>query len=173
MSDINTKIYSSRQEKRVADYLGWKVVSGSGARNCFPGDVQADEWLGECKTHTTPGHKLSFSYSVWKKISDEARSRFSSPAYFVDDGSQLLSSTWVMFAERSSLIPVHKCPHDPVTNKTFSIDGLVLRVMYDKFRIAAPSTEGDAPAVIHLQFCGEDVCIAPIETFRRCCVVGE
>ncbi len=173
MSDINTKVYSSRQEKRVAEYLGWKVVSGSGACNCFPGDVRADEWLGECKTHTTPGHKLSFSHSVWRKISDEARSRFSSPAYFVDDGSQLLSSTWVMFTERSSLIPIYKCHLDPVKTKTFSIDGLRLRVMYDKFRIAMPPMAEGSPVAIHFVFCGEDICIAPIETFRRCCVVGE
>ena len=48
-----TKFYSERQEKYIANQLGWDVVTGSGARDCHPGDVKSDAYLGECKTHTT------------------------------------------------------------------------------------------------------------------------
>lgn len=91
-----TKHFSAIQEKLVADYLGWKVVSGSGARAGFPGDVYSDMWLGECKTHTKPGQKIRFNLKVWDKISDEAQAKFKFPVLFVDDGSQKLDMTWCM-----------------------------------------------------------------------------
>lgn len=93
----SSKDFSSKQEKKIASYLGWDVVTGSGARNLHPGDIQSDEWLGECKTHVTPGHKIVFYSSVWKKIVDEAVSKYRFPALFVDDGSQKLDNTWVLF----------------------------------------------------------------------------
>lgn len=92
-----TKHFSSKQENLIADLLGWKVVTGSGARSLHPGDIQSDEWLGECKTHETPSHKIVFYSSVWKKISDEAISKYRFPALFVDDGSQTVRHTWVMY----------------------------------------------------------------------------
>ena len=36
---MNNKYYSDRQEKMIADYLGWKQVVGSGSRPFTPGDV--------------------------------------------------------------------------------------------------------------------------------------
>lgn len=93
----STKYYSSKQENMIANFLGWSVVPGSGARSLYPGDIQSDEWLGECKTHENPGHKITFYHSVWKKLSDEAISKFKFPALFVDDGSQSIFDTWVMF----------------------------------------------------------------------------
>lgn len=99
-SHTNKKIFSSKQENLVASTLGWSVVPGSGARSLHPGDIQSDEWIGECKTHETPGHRIVFNYTVWKKISDEAASRFKFPVLFVDDGSQRLSDTWCMFNQR-------------------------------------------------------------------------
>ena len=92
------KYYSSKQENMIANKLGWRVVTGSGARSTHPGDVESDEWLGECKTHESLGHKIVFYQSVWKKISDEASSKYKFPALFVDDGSQISSNTWVMFS---------------------------------------------------------------------------
>lgn len=34
-----TKDYSSKQESMVAEYLGWKTVVGSGARDFHYGDI--------------------------------------------------------------------------------------------------------------------------------------
>ena len=96
MGDRSTKYYSSRQEKSISSKLGWRVVVGSGARDCHPGDIRSSEWLGECKTHTAPGTKIQFLESVWKKIEDEATSQFLYPVLFVDDGSQRLDRTYCM-----------------------------------------------------------------------------
>ena len=87
---------SNKQEMLVANYLGFKQVSGSGARNFHPGDVVGDEWLCECKTHVTPGHQLVFSFSVWDKIEIEASSQFKHPVLITDDGSQDLNKTFCM-----------------------------------------------------------------------------
>lgn len=91
------KHYSSKQEKTIANALGWKVVSGSGSRSGHPGDVVSEEWLGECKTHVSPGHKIQFYQSVWNKLSDEAFAMHKFPVLFVDDGSQNLKNTWCLF----------------------------------------------------------------------------
>lgn len=92
-----TKYFSSRQESRVAAAMGWEVVSGSGARDFDPGDVIGDQWMAECKTHVTAGQKIKFMLSVWKKIKEEASSRFRYPVLIVDDGTQNLNRTWVMY----------------------------------------------------------------------------
>ena len=94
----STKYYSSKQENAIADYLGWRVVSGSGARDCHPGDIVSDSWLGECKTHTSSGRQISFNKFVWHKICEEAQSKFKFPVLFVDDGSQSISKTWCLFS---------------------------------------------------------------------------
>lgn len=93
---MSTKDFSSKQEKKLANCLGWSVVSGSGAAACHPGDIESDSWLGECKTHVTPGHSISFSKSVWEKIKNEAFSKCKAPVLFVDDGSQEPCNTWCM-----------------------------------------------------------------------------
>lgn len=93
-----TKYYSNKQENTIASYLGWSVVTGSGSRSTLPGDIQSDEWLGECKTHETAGHKIIFYHSVWNKLQDEAISKYKFPALFVDDGSQKVENTWVMYS---------------------------------------------------------------------------
>lgn len=92
-----TKDFSSKQEKMIADFLGWKVVTGSGARAGHPGDIIGDDWLGECKTHVTPNHPIFFSSVVWSKIQVEAIAQHRSPVLFTDDGSQLISNTWCIF----------------------------------------------------------------------------
>ena len=58
----------------VANLLGWKQVSGSGSRPFHVGDVVSEEWLGECKTHTTITDKITFKSSVWNKIRIESKS---------------------------------------------------------------------------------------------------
>lgn len=91
---MSTKDFSSKQEKMIADYLGWRVVTGSGAARCHPGDIIGDEWLGECKTHQKPNQSIVFSKPVWDKIVEEATKEHRSPVLFTDDGSQKLNKTW-------------------------------------------------------------------------------
>ena len=91
-----TKDFSSVQEKKVADALGWEVVTGSGARPVTPGDVKSDSWLGECKTHEEKGQKIFFDLAVWQKIQKEADATHRSPVLIADDGSQDLNNTWVV-----------------------------------------------------------------------------
>ena len=92
-----TKYYSSKQEKQIAAALNWNLVSGSGNRIGHPGDVKGIRWLCECKTHTTVSDKIQFSNAAWKKLQTEAMSSFRVPAMFVDNGSQDLKHTWVIF----------------------------------------------------------------------------
>ena len=103
---VNNKVFSSKQEHLIPDYLSWKVVSGSGARHTLPGDVCSDEWLGECKTHTTPCHTIIFQLSHWKKIEAEATAKFLQPALFVDSGRQTVEDTWVLFKNTFDAITV-------------------------------------------------------------------
>lgn len=92
-----TRYFSDRQEKRIANALGWDVVSGSGNQDFHPGDLIGPNWLGECKTHVTSGQKIKFDLKVWQKICAEAESKFRYPALIVDDGTQVNSHAWVMF----------------------------------------------------------------------------
>lgn len=102
---MSKKEASMKQEKLISSMLGWDVVKGSGARHLHPGDVYSNEWLGECKTHVQPGKMITFSYSVWNKIVDEATSLRRYPVLFVDDGSQTISKTWCM----CNILPPESC----------------------------------------------------------------
>lgn len=104
MTTHPTKYYSNIQENRIASALGWDVVTGSGSRTCVPGDVVSRAWLGECKTHTCPGHPIEFKIAVWKKLEDEAVAKYKNPVLFVDDGSQQLSATWCLVSNLSQSI---------------------------------------------------------------------
>lgn len=92
-----TKDFSKIQEHRIAEYLGWTVVSGSGARDFYPGDIEGESWLGECKTHMKPSEIVVFYRKFWDKICEEAQSKFKYPALFVDCGTQKIDDTWVLF----------------------------------------------------------------------------
>lgn len=92
--NVPTKFYSSRQENMIAKYLGWSVVSGSGARSFNPGDVRSDDFLGECKTFTKESDIIYCYNAVWSKIFREATSVMKTPVLFVDNGSQLAKNTW-------------------------------------------------------------------------------
>ena len=97
---VNTKIFSSRQEKMVADYMGWRVVAGSGSRPFAPGDVNSFNFLVECKTHTEEQESIVFKKTHWAKISEEATAKHRYPALVVDNGSQKSQNTWVMIPKR-------------------------------------------------------------------------
>jgi len=95
---MNNKLFSSRQEKMVADYMGWKVVSGSGARPFDPGDVVNAHCLVECKTHDTEQANIVFRKTHWQKISTEARAKNRYPVLITDNGTQKLRNTWVLIS---------------------------------------------------------------------------
>ena len=93
---MSTKDYSSKQESMVASFLGWSTVAGSGAADFHAGDVASSKFLAECKTHETPGSKVTFRQDVWKKISDEAMVFGKLPVLIADDGSQSWRRTYCL-----------------------------------------------------------------------------
>lgn len=117
---MNNKFFSNKQEQTVADYLGWKQVVGSGSRPTFTGDIESDKWLGECKTHTKPNQRIVFHTDVFAKIVSEASAKFKQPAYFVDDGSQDTSRTWVMILDRSVSSNFSISPYPYPVNNTIT-----------------------------------------------------
>lgn len=114
------KLYSDKQESSIAEFLGWHQVTGSGARPNFVGDIESCDWLGECKTHVEPGHKIVFNFNVWDKLEKEANSRFKEPALFVDDGSQLIENTFVMI--KLKVWPEGRIPKDCSNKSSFRFD---------------------------------------------------
>ena len=97
---MNKKEASDKQEKMVAGYMGWSVVSGSGSRPFLPGDVKNEHYLVECKTHVDLQEKVVFYTKHWKKISIEAQSDHRYPALVTDIGTQKAEHTWVMIPRR-------------------------------------------------------------------------
>ena len=93
-SDNSKRSIGSRLEKAVASFLGWDVVTGSGSRDFHPGDLVSENWMGECKTHTSPSSSIVFYRSHWDKICEEAYSHFKYPVLFCDNGTQKAENTW-------------------------------------------------------------------------------
>lgn len=94
MNQNPTKYYSTKQEIMIADYLGWSATPASGARPFNPGDITSENFLAECKTHTSKTQRIDIYKSVWKKICDEAMSKFKIPILFLDNGTQKSDYTW-------------------------------------------------------------------------------
>lgn len=156
-----TKDFSSKQEHMVARYLNWKVVTGSGARSTFPGDVIGDKWLGECKTHVIPGHKLVFDLGAWTKIKNEAASKFKYPVLVSDDGSQKESNTWCMYLGSVT----------PSTAKLISFpfpyrNNISVDVYQLNFKLRQDSAD-DRLVVYFLTFGDDWVHVTSLENFRR------
>lgn len=130
---MNTKQFSSRQEKMVADLLGGTVVRGSGSRPLAPGDVRAGNWLCECKTHVTPDTKVTFMYDVYDKLMKESLFAHRSPLLVVDDGSQDPKNTWCIFPpaaiNQDCADSVGFGPAEYRTSKSISFDNVAM--MYD------------------------------------------
>ncbi len=150
---MSTKDFSTKQEQMIADYLGWSRVVGSGARPTLTGDIVADEWLGECKTHTTSGHRILFDSKVWNKIVSEASAKFKQPAYFVDDGSQKDIRTWVMFMDMSLSSRFDVVDYPLAINKTTTFQ-------HGEMKARTPDS-----CVYKLHFGSYDVMITTLETF--------
>jgi len=92
---MTNKEASAKQEKLVADYMGWHVVSGSGARPFKPGDVNNEHYLAECKTHVNEQTNIVFYKKHWDKIAIESSSVHKRPVLITDNGTQNSSHTWV------------------------------------------------------------------------------
>lgn len=69
---MNTRFYSSKQEKKVAKRVGGKQVSNSGATAFNKGDVITDDWLIECKTCTKPKSSMTIKKDWLEKNNEEA-----------------------------------------------------------------------------------------------------
>lgn len=164
----STKTYSSKQEKMVADLLGWNIVAGSGAAACFPGDVISDEWLGECKTHTEPGHKIFFSKAVWDKIKQEAMVKKRFPVLFTDDGTQIDRHTWCLcMCDRLEMEDVHFEPITKGINKNISYNHDSLYKSAKDICVANP---GKYP-VFYTQWHEDKIAICQLSVFVM--LVGE
>lgn len=69
---MNTRKYSSKQEKYVARNLGGKVQPNSGATPFMKGDVTVgSEWLVECKTQITPKKSITIKQEWLDKLEEE------------------------------------------------------------------------------------------------------
>ena len=92
----SNKESSYKQEHMLSKYMGWNVVSGSGARPFALGDVASEYFLAECKTHNSLQKSIVFKADHWNKIVIEARSSGKRPLLVTDNGSQDFRYTWVM-----------------------------------------------------------------------------
>lgn len=154
-----TKDYSIKQEKMVADYLGWECVVASGARPCHPGDIISDYWMGECKTHVTTGNRVRFNFKEWEKICDEAMSRGKFPVLFSDDGSQKDKNTWCMINTKTA--PLESIP--PATTQVISKQSLYLT---SEFMEMCDNSE---LKILRFDFNGRDVLVMRLSTFSSIC----
>lgn len=67
-----TREFSSVQEKAVANALGGRVVSNSGATAFLKGDVALDNMLVECKTVTKKQSTISIKEEWLLKLREES-----------------------------------------------------------------------------------------------------
>ena len=161
--------FATKQETKIAEFLGWERVSGSGAAPCVPGDVIADDWLGECKTHTSPDQRIFFDYEVWKKINEEAMAKRRSAVLFADDGSQNTKRTWAVCnyvsIERPFLLEAD-LPF--AVRKNISFDGAK-----QKGVLAVLSAKNVSPLsmfkyiVFRYTWNDSDVALMPLDTFKE------
>lgn len=152
-----TKFYSSRQEKAIADYLGWSVVAASGARMFNPGDVISGQYLCECKTHTTKKSTVEIKKSVWKKITSEATSVLKRPVLFVDDGTQTVENTWCVVPERF------------FTLADFTLVSVQMRESKTKFTVQCKDLAAVSSSLcdyVKLSIDGESLIMVSLETFK-------
>ena len=68
---MNTRKYSSKQEKYVAKKLGGRVQPNSGATPFMKGDVVMDNWLLECKTQMTDKKSITIKKEWLDKLEEE------------------------------------------------------------------------------------------------------
>jgi hypothetical protein len=81
---LNTRYFSSKQEKSVAKKTEGKVQPNSGATAFRKGDVKTDLFLLECKTAVTSVASMSIKKDWISKLREEAfamRKRFSAVVF--------------------------------------------------------------------------------------------
>lgn len=87
---MNTRKFSSRQEKSIAKKFGGKQVSNSGATSFDKGDVQLEDFLVEAKTCVNEKSSFAIKKEWLEKINKERfskRKRFCALAFqFEPDG---------------------------------------------------------------------------------------
>ena len=165
---MTNKEASYKQEHMVANYMGWRVVSGSGARPFKPGDITSDHFLVECKTHTELQDRICFKRKHWEKIAIEAQSSTKFPILVTDNGTQDSKYTWVM-------LPLRIINNCAVPN---SIDGLCdtsrkgTTVTFDPFDAMSLYKSKSADGQISLFIArwgaeGECLAIMPLSSFKE------
>lgn len=167
----DTKKFSKKQEKMIANELGGYPVGMSGAGPANPGDVRTYEWLVECKTHTSPDHSILFDLSVWKKIENEAMGIHRKPVLIVDDGSQTLKKTWCLCKASSiNLSGVLSTDLPGKIRKNISIkhDKLVngLKAI-SKVKISEDSFYDTSNVVYETKWADEEVVVMPFTAFKE------
>lgn len=162
---MTNKEASAKQEKMVADYMGWRVITGSGSRPFQPGDVKNEHYLVECKTHIEPQDKVVFYRKHWEKISIEAQSEHKYPALVTDNGTQKSQHTWVMLPKR--VIPdddafrIFGLVNTAKTNSTVTFNH---SAAIELFRVG----NQDKHINYFPEWCnGEQVAIMPLEEFQK------
>lgn len=157
---MTNKEASSKQEKMVADYMDWKVVSGSGARPFRPGDIGSDHFLVECKTHVEYQDNITFYKKHWTKICTEARSVNKYPVLVTDNGTQKSQYTWVMVP--NSLIISESIDNRLDTINT-STSGNTIKF---KHELASSLYKEGKGQYFSAKFDDSNLLIMPLSTFR-------
>lgn len=155
------KEVSSKQEKLVAKYLSWNVVSGSGARPTRCGDIISSNWVGECKTHQTVKSKIVFQVKWWSKLCDEAASLRKYPVLIVDDGSQSIEHSWCMFYSTFDTPGANFVEVECKNHSSISLDDEKLKNICKESR---------NPLTLFITILPNEkryVCISSLETFRN------
>ena len=116
-----TKYYSDKQETVVANYLGWKRVSASGARPFNKGDIVSEQWLCECKTHTARTVDYKVMFSVWRKIEREAMSCMKRPVLIIDNGTQKIEDQCAVIPMTFYDVPYNLLSYDMIKGNELSI----------------------------------------------------
>jgi hypothetical protein len=69
---MNTRKYSTKQEKKVAKSIGGKKTANSGATFFQKGDIQSKDFCIECKTAVSEKESMSIKKEWILKIKEEA-----------------------------------------------------------------------------------------------------
>lgn len=163
----NKKSISQSQEEFICNFLSsrnkWHRVSGSGSRPGFPGDVESDSWLGECKTHVVVSDILIFEKRVWDKIKSEALSRFKYPVLFVDTGylNQDSDHTWCMFPNYIDVVV------DDIVNVSKKYNKSVRVSKFDLLNFLENSTASINSVVFSVNLGTENVYICNLAYFQE------
>lgn len=167
----NTKVFSSAQESMIADYLGWDVVSGSGAVACKPGDVKSYDWLGECKTHVKDTRKIQFRCDFWEKIKEEALTQHRKAVLFADNGLQNAENTWCLcnssVLNKSNTLVID-FPYNVKKNLMLDPDTAYRYMKEEKAKSVGGSIPGNifTDVIFEYEWNGEMVAIMPLATFK-------